>query len=101
MRNFHFAGRSPVYASRAMCAASHPLASLTAIETLKGGGNAVDAAIAAAAVLTVAEPQMTGIGGDCFAIVTTPGKKPLALNASGRAPRAAHAEWYAGQGIAA
>ncbi len=100
MRSFHFPGRSPVYGRRAMCATSHPMASLTAIETLKAGGNAVDAAIATAAVLAVVEPQMTGIGGDCFAILVKPGrKKPIALNAAGRAPKAATAEWYANKGI--
>jgi gamma-glutamyltranspeptidase / glutathione hydrolase len=100
MRNFHFPGRSLVYARRAMCATSHPIASLTAIEVLKEGGNAVDAAIATAAVLTVLEPHMTGIGGDCFAILMKPGqKKPTALNASGRAPKAATADWYAAKGI--
>ncbi|MGE3067191.1 MAG: gamma-glutamyltransferase [Hyphomicrobiaceae bacterium] len=102
MRNFHFPGRSPVYARHAMVATSHPLASLTAIDILKKGGNAVDATVATAALLAVAEPQMTGIGGDCFAILSKPGQKGLiALNASGRAPAAATTDWYAKAGIRA
>src|SRR4029453_12932003 len=100
MRSFHFPGRSAVYGRRAMCATSHPAASLTAIEILRQGGNAVDAAIATAAVLAVVECPMTGIGGDCFALVAKPGAKlPLALNAAGRAPAAARADWYAKKGI--
>lgn len=99
MRSFHFPGRSSVHARRAMAATSHPSASLTAIEILKQGGNAVDASIATAAVLAVVEPAMTGIGGDCFAIISKPGKKLVALNASGKAPKAATAAWYAAKGI--
>jgi gamma-glutamyltranspeptidase/glutathione hydrolase len=96
MRNFHFPGRSLVYGRRAMCATSHPLASLTAVAVLKEGGNAVDAAIATAAVLAVVEPHMTGIGGDCFALIAKPGLgEPVALNAAGRAPAGATAEWLA------
>jgi gamma-glutamyltranspeptidase / glutathione hydrolase len=99
MRSFHFPGRSSVHAKRAMVATSHPSASLTAVEILKKGGNAVDAAIATAAVLAVVEPAMTGIGGDCFAIISKPGQKLIALNASGKAPKAATAQWYASKGI--
>ena len=101
MRDFHFPGRSPVIAKSAMAATSHPLASLAAIEVLKSGGNAVDAAITATAVLCVIEPAMTGFGGDCFALISKPGQKPIALNASGRAPKAATPEWFAKAGIKA
>jgi gamma-glutamyltranspeptidase/glutathione hydrolase len=101
MRSFHAPGRSTVIARSAMCATAHPLASLTAIETLRAGGNAVDAAVAACAVLCVVEPAMTGIGGDCFAIVAKPGQPLIGLNSAGRAPQAANPQWYARQGIKA
>jgi gamma-glutamyltranspeptidase / glutathione hydrolase len=95
MRNFHLAGRSTVHAQNAMVATSHPLAALTAIEVMRSGGTAADAAVAACALLGVIEPQSTGIGGDCFALVQPKGEgKISAYNGSGRAPKAATPEWY-------
>src|SRR6202035_2989827 len=95
MRNFHLAGRSTVHAQNAMVATSHPQAALTAIEVMRAGGTAVDAAVAACALLGVIEPQSTGIGGDCFALVQPKGEgKIVAYNGSGRAPKAATPEWY-------
>src|SRR5467141_3173005 len=95
MRNFHLAGRSTVHAQNGMVATSHPLAALTAIEVLRSGGTAADAAVAACALLGVIEPQSTGIGGDCFALIQPRGEgKIVAYNGSGRAPMAATAEWY-------
>ena len=99
MRDFHRPRRSAAVAGDAMAATSHPLATLAAIETLRGGGNAVDAAIAASAVLAIAEPHMTGIGGDCFAIYVPKGRAPIALNGSGRAPMRAILDWYVGKGM--
>ena len=87
MRDFHFPGRSPVLASNGMCATSHPLAAKVAVQILESGGNAVDAAIAGAVLLGLCEPQMTGLGGDCFVLLSPPGTdRIIGLNGSGRAP---------------
>ena len=84
-----------------MAATSHPASTLTAIEIMKAGGNAMDAAVAACAVQSVVEAGSTGIGGDCFALISPKGAgKPLAYNGSGRTPSAAHLDWYVKQGIA-
>ena len=80
--------RPPVYAQTAAAATSHPLASGEALAVLRAGGSAADAAIAASAVLCLAEPQMTGVGGDCFVLIKTPEQKtPMVLNGSGWTPQ--------------
>jgi len=99
MRNLHLPGRSPVYARRAMCATSHPLASRVAVRILEDGGSAVDAAIAASATLCVVEPHMTGIGGDCFAMVHTPASGLELLSGAGRAPAAISPEALRREGL--
>ncbi|MEY8841893.1 gamma-glutamyltransferase family protein [Cribrihabitans sp. XS_ASV171] len=102
MRDFHLPGRSQVLATEGMCATSHPLAAAAAIDILKRGGNAMDAAIAGAVLLGICEPQMTGIGGDCFVLYTRPGEQEIrALNGSGRAPAAASAEALRSEGLEA
>jgi hypothetical protein len=77
--------RQPVYGQNGMIAASQPLAAQAGLDILKKGGNAVDAAIATAACLTVVEPTSCGIGGDAFALVWSGGKL-YGLNSSGPAP---------------
>ena len=89
------ATRSAVLARNGIIATSQPLASAAGLAVLQQGGNAIDAAVTAAAVLSVVEPTMNGIGGDLFALVYDPKTRSVrALNASGRAPAAATVEEF-------
>lgn len=99
MRDFHLPGRSTAHSLDGMCATSSPLASLAALDVLKAGGNAVDAAVTASAVMCVTEPHMTGIGGDCFVLLGRPDGSVTGLNGSGRAPLAADADWLKQSGL--
>jgi gamma-glutamyltranspeptidase/glutathione hydrolase len=95
-----FATRSEVIARNGMAATSQPLATLTAVEILKAGGSAVDAAIAANAVLALTEPTGCGIGGDLFAIVWDGREQRLhGLNASGRSPATLTREEFSRRGL--
>ena len=92
--------RSPVLVRNGVIATSQPLASAAGLQVLQAGGNAIDAAVTAAAVLGVVEPTMTGVGGDVFAIVYDPRARTLrGLNSSGRAGALADADALLAKGI--
>jgi gamma-glutamyltranspeptidase/glutathione hydrolase len=100
MRNLELPGRSPVRATGAMVATSHPLATSAALDILRKDGNAMDAAIAACAVQCVVEPQSTGIGGDCFMLYSSHGSaNVIGYNGSGCAPAKATPKWLHDQGV--
>ncbi len=100
MFDFFSARRPSTLTGKAMIATSHPLATAAGLELLQAGGNAVDAAIAAAAVQGVVDPLMTGIGGDCFVLFASAGGGVQALNGSGRAPAAASVAGLKAAGLA-
>ena len=94
------AGRSTVYAPHGVIATSQPLATAAGLAVLQRGGNAIDAAVTAAAVLNLVEPHMTGIGGDMFALFWSARERRLvALNASGRSGSAMTREELARRGF--
>ncbi|MDQ3440479.1 MAG: gamma-glutamyltransferase [Planctomycetota bacterium] len=94
------ATRSVVMARNGIIATSQPLASAAGLAVLQRGGNAIDAAVMAAAVLSVVEPTMNGIGGDLFALVYDPKTQSVrALNASGRAPASATVDEFKRRGL--
>jgi len=94
-----FATRSEVIARNGMVCTSQPLATQAALDILKKGGNAIDAAIAADALLGVVEPTGAGIGGDLFAIIWSADKGKLyGLNASGKSPRSLKLEYFKNNG---
>ncbi len=101
MRDFMTPGRSLAVGERGMAATSHPQATLAALAILQEGGNAMDAALAAVALQGVVEPQMTGIGGDCFALYAPGGGVPVALNGSGRTPAAIDLDRHKRDGLKA
>lgn len=88
--------RPPTFAHGGLLACSHPLAAEAGVRMLREGGHAVDAIVAAGAVLAVVEPSASGIGGDAFFLVAESGRAPVALNGSGAAPRALTADHFAG-----
>ncbi len=101
MRDLELPGRSPVHAPEGMACTSHPLSTQAAIDVLKSGGNAMDAAVAAVAVQGVVEPGSTGIGGDCFCLYAPGGKTEnlVAFNGSAKAAAGYNAQWFKDQGL--
>lgn len=100
MRDFQLPGRSPSFGTGYAIATSHQEASLVGAEILRHGGNAVDAAVAACALLGIVEPQSTGVGGDCFAFVWNASDRKLhAVNGSGYAPSGLSAAFLRDQGL--
>ena len=100
MRDTQYPGRSVVMSTRGMIATSQPMATQAGLAVLHAGGNAMDAAIAASAVLCVTEPHSTGIGGDCFLLYHEARNGKLhGLNGSGRAPARATLEEYERRGL--
>ena len=100
MRDLHLPGRSVAYGAHGAAATSQQLSTLIALETLRHGGNAMDAALTASAVQCVIEPHNTGIGGDCFALYWRADQKKLyALNGSGWAPAGLSDKMLLGQSI--
>ncbi len=94
-----FATRSEVLAPQAMAATSHPLTTQIALDVMKQGGSAMDAAIAANAALGLMEPTGNGVGGDLFAIVWDPKTKKLfGYNGSGRSPKNLSLQWFIDKG---
>src|SRR5215468_845654 len=94
--------RSLAMGSSGMVCTSHTLASSAALAALRAGGNAVDAAVTAAAVLAVIEPYSTGIGGDCFMLVWSQKDRRLfGLNGSGRFPARSTIEEFGRRGVSA
>jgi len=96
----NFASRSEVIAQHGMAATSHPLATQVALDILKAGGSAVDAAIAANATLGLMEPTGCGIGGDIFAIYWDAEKEEqVGLNGSGRSPQTLSRDYFIQNGF--
>jgi gamma-glutamyltranspeptidase/glutathione hydrolase len=93
------AGRQPVFVARGIVATGHTLASAAGLRVLMDGGNAVDAALAAAGVLGVVQPMMSGLGGDTFIVLWRAQEgRVYALNGSGAAPHAATPQWFTSHG---
>jgi gamma-glutamyltranspeptidase / glutathione hydrolase len=102
MRDLHMPGRSVAMGARGAAASSHPLSSALAIETMRNGGNAIDAAVTACILQSVLEPHNTGLGGDCFALVWKAGERRLhALNGAGYAPEGLSDAWLIENGFRA